>query len=121
MKAKKFELFMGCLGNGTTLCNKAVEEHGDYKKIGHISDRGHIKLYVSEDYIPEADMQRIKAVAEQDKQRYMDYWNGLTEAEKYSRLLDELPWKIIRPYMMDKLKTAKQTIEELTEAYMNLH
>lgn len=34
----KFELFMGCLGNGVTVCNKAVTEHGDYKKIAHISE-----------------------------------------------------------------------------------
>lgn len=45
----KFELFMGCLGNGVTVCNKAVTEHGDYKTIAHISEHGHIKLYVSED------------------------------------------------------------------------
>lgn len=31
MAAQKFELFMGCMGNGTTVCNKAVYEHGDYK------------------------------------------------------------------------------------------
>ena len=121
MKAKKFELFMCCLGNGTTLCNKAVEENGDYKIIGHISDKGHIRLYVPEDYIPEADMKRIKAVAEQDKQIYMDYWNGLTEAGKYEHLLIELPWKIVRPYIIDKSKTIKQAIEDLTETYMNLH
>lgn len=30
--AGKFELFCGCLGNGTTVCNKAVTENGDYKK-----------------------------------------------------------------------------------------
>ena len=30
---KKFDLFMGCLGNGVTVCNKAVEQHGDYKKV----------------------------------------------------------------------------------------
>ena len=29
---KKFELFMGCLGNGITLANKAVEENHDYKQ-----------------------------------------------------------------------------------------
>lgn len=28
----KFELFMGCLENGATVCNKAITEHGDYKK-----------------------------------------------------------------------------------------
>lgn len=26
--ARRFELFMGCLGNGITVCNKAVMEHG---------------------------------------------------------------------------------------------
>lgn len=39
---KKFELFMCCLGNGTTICNKAVEEYGDYKIIAHIADCGKI-------------------------------------------------------------------------------
>lgn len=29
---RKFELFYICLGNGITVCNKAVEENGDYKK-----------------------------------------------------------------------------------------
>ena len=45
MKAKKFKLFLGCLEDGITVCNKAVEENGDYKKIAHISDRGNIKFY----------------------------------------------------------------------------
>lgn len=36
----KFELFMCCLGNGVTVCNKAVMEYGDYKHIAHISDSG---------------------------------------------------------------------------------
>lgn len=38
--AGKFELFCGCFGNGTTVCNKAVTENGDYKKIAHISEGG---------------------------------------------------------------------------------
>ena len=33
MTAKKFKLFFGCLGNGITVCNKAVIENGDYKTI----------------------------------------------------------------------------------------
>ena len=40
MMAAKFELWFGCLGNGTTVCNKAVTENGDYKKIAHISEGG---------------------------------------------------------------------------------
>lgn len=41
-KMKKFELFMGCLGNEITVCNKAVEENGDYKIIAHIANCGKI-------------------------------------------------------------------------------
>ena len=56
---KNFKLWMGCFGNGTTVFNSAVMEHGDYKHIAHISDNGKIKLYVSKSYIPVKDMQRI--------------------------------------------------------------
>ncbi len=51
---KNFDLFLGCLGNGITVCNKAVSEHGDYKRVAHISPAGNIRLYVSADYIPAA-------------------------------------------------------------------
>lgn len=57
---KDFELFMGCLGNGITWCNKAVEEHGDYKKIAHISTMGNIKFYVNENYIPQDALDTIR-------------------------------------------------------------
>ena len=63
MTAKQFVLFMCCLGNGTTLCNKAVYENRDYKTIGHISNAGNIKLYVKPDYIPPKDMERIQNAA----------------------------------------------------------
>lgn len=32
-----FELFLGCLGNGITVCNKAVMAAGDYKNIAQHS------------------------------------------------------------------------------------
>ena len=38
---RKFELFMGRLGNGVTVCNSAVQEHGDYKMIAQIG-RAHV-------------------------------------------------------------------------------
>lgn len=41
----EYDLFFGCLGNGMTVCNKAVEEHGDYKKIAHISHDRKITFY----------------------------------------------------------------------------
>lgn len=59
-----FELFMGCLGNGLTICNKAVMEHGDYKQIAHISPAGNIKWYVPVGYVPGPDLLRIEHTAD---------------------------------------------------------
>ena len=36
MRAHKIELFMGRLGNGITVCNKAVDEYRNYKRMAHI-------------------------------------------------------------------------------------
>ncbi len=45
MSNTKYDLMFGCLGNGTTVFNKAVEISGDYKKIAHIADYGAITWY----------------------------------------------------------------------------
>ena len=84
----KFELFMGCLGNGVTVCNKAVTEHGDYKKVAHISEHGVIKFYVPEDYIPSDAMQRIISTTEARKTEFLQKWNEKTDLQKYSYMLD---------------------------------
>lgn len=83
MQAKKFELFMCCLGNGTTICNKAVYEHGDYKIIAHISDGGNIKLYVAEDYIPPEAMGKIKHEAEMQARIYRDWFERNSLIDQY--------------------------------------
>lgn len=118
MKAKKFELFMGCLGNGTTVCNKAVEENGDYKKIAHIGNNGKITWYVTENYVPEAELVRIKKVAEKDREKYLTWWNSLSMAEKYSRLLDIIPHKIFMEIVNDKISTMEQKVKRLEEQYI---
>ena len=84
----KFELFMGCLGNGITVCNKAIMEHGDYKQIAHISNSGKIKYYVSEGYIPVEDMQRIEQTAAEQRKTFLTVWNKQTDIQKYGKLLD---------------------------------
>ena len=52
MAAQNFKLFLGCLGNGVTVCNSAVMENGDFKMVAHISNEGKITWYVGEDYPP---------------------------------------------------------------------
>ena len=87
---KNFKLWMGCLGNGITVCNSAVEEHGDYKHIAHISDNGKITLYVSESYIPVEDMQRIEQAAADQRKTFLTEWNKQSDIKKYEKLLDML-------------------------------
>lgn len=88
MSEKKFELFMCSMGNGTSICNKAVTEGGDYKKIAHISEHGHIQFYVSENCIPDDVMRRIKEVAEADKQKFLKEWNKKSYYEKWGYMMD---------------------------------
>lgn len=88
MSEKKFDLFIGCLGNGTTVCNKAVTECGDYKQIAHISEHGHIKFYVSESYIPVAAMKRIKEIAKADKEKFLKEWNKKDYLGKWAYMMD---------------------------------
>jgi len=90
MAARSFELFMGCLGNGVTVCNKAVMEHGDYKKVAHISPEGIIKWYVPEGYAPAEAVAKIEAAAAAEKAKYDAWWASLSEARRYEITLDRM-------------------------------
>ena len=93
MKSNKFELFMGCLGNGTTVCNKAVEEHGDYKHIAHISPAGKITWYVKPESIPGDALLKIERIAEGDEQKAradLDRSFSANPTGTYYRMLDRL-------------------------------
>ena len=85
---ENFKLWMGCLGNGITVCNSAVEESGDYKHIAHISNNGKIKLYVSESYIPVEDMQKIERTATEQRKTFLNEWNKQSDIRKFEKLLD---------------------------------
>ena len=67
MAAQNFKLFLGCLGNGVTVCNSAVMEDGDFKMVAHISNEGKITWYVGEDYPPADALASIRACAEQER------------------------------------------------------
>lgn len=93
MKSNKFELFMCCLGNGTTVCNKAVEEHGDYKRIAHISPAGNITWYVKPESIPGDALLKIERIAEGYEERArtdLDRSFSVNPAGTYYRMLDRL-------------------------------
>ena len=91
-KKPKFELFGGCLGNGTTVCNKAVMENGDYKTIAHISNGGRIKWYIKnpKSYVPAADMKIIQGWADSAREKFMEEWNRLPDTKKYGRIIAKI-------------------------------
>lgn len=64
----KFELGIGYLGNGATCWNSAIEEHGDYQTVAHISTAGNIKWYIPVEEIPGDALLRIEHIADCHKE-----------------------------------------------------
>lgn len=124
MKAKKFELFICCLDNGTTVCNKAVREYGDYKNIAHISVGGNIKFYVPENNIPQKDMQTIHKYANSEKARFRADFEKMGKHEQYEKILSSL--LLYKLNHADFLKVAAdkrpfdKRLPELREYYYSL-
>lgn len=119
MKAKKFELFMCCLGNGTTVCNKAVREDGDYKTIAHISAAGNIKFYVPEDYIPPEDMARIRSCADSDKAKFRADFEKMDKYEQYGKIIERLNHADFMKATADK-RPLDELLPELREHYYSI-
>ena len=108
MAAKNFELFLGCLGNGVTVCNSAVIENGDFKMVAHISVEGKITWYVSEDYPPADALTSIRACAEQERVKSETWLNGLSPAARREYELEHLPL----PEFLEELRKAREAKEE---------
>lgn len=98
---KKFELFMGCLGNGVTVCNKAVIEHGDYKTIAHIAECGKITWYVDPGkYVPGADLLKIEHRADVQRVNWENWLDSMPLNKQYIILLEKVPYNVMH-YAMD--------------------
>ena len=106
--AEKFELWFGCLGNGTTVCNKVATENGDYKTIAHISEGGNIRLYVTESYIPAEAMEKIRAMANRTKAEFMKRFESLPEVEQYGKILDRVQHQNFMEFVGDKRPLAEK-------------
>lgn len=115
---KKFRLWMGCLGNGITVCNSAVEDDGEYKHIAHISDNGIIKLYVSEKYIPVEDMRRIERAATDQRKTFLTEWNKQSDIRKYEKLLDMCSHSDFMEIAHNKEMTLAGKVKRLEEQYI---
>ena len=110
---RKFELFMCRLGNGVTVCNSAVQEHGDYKMIAHIAECGKIKWYIDPQAVPADALERIERTAAEK------HLSCIGEARAYGYLLDNVPHADFMHVVRD-MKEASRTeqIEYLKSAYI---
>lgn len=97
---KKFELFICSPGNGLTVCNKAVMEHGDYKYIAHIANCGKITWYVEPSKIPGDALLRIEHCADVQREEWDKWLDSMPEPQRYEKLLDAVPTNIML-YAMD--------------------
>lgn len=114
--AHNFELFGGCLGNGTTVCNKAVLENGDYKVIAHISNGGRIKWRIQnpESYVPEKDMQIIKGWSDTAREKFMERWNCFDDLRKYEIMLNEMSYAALLAHpLKEELKACTDLAEKV--------
>ena len=115
----KFELWFGCLGNGTTVCNKAVMENSDYKTIAHISEGGNIRLYVADSYIPAAEMEKIKALANREKAEFEKRFESLPEIEQYGKILDRVQHQKFMEFIGDK-RPLSEKLQTMREYYYTI-
>lgn len=93
----KYDLMFGCFGNGTTVCNRAQTEHGDYKIIAHISEGGNLNYYVEKIKLPAEVVKRIEKMAADDKQRFQESFLKHSKIRQYEIILDALPMNYERP------------------------
>ena len=91
---KNFELFMGHVGNGLIVWNKAVEEHGDYKKICHIKPYGEIIWYVRPENIPDDAFETIKTKSEKIRGKFDSWLDEMPVTKRYFALLDYVPFSV---------------------------
>lgn len=92
----KFELFMGCLGNGVTVCNKAVSEHGDYKHIAHIAECGKITWYVNPStYVPGDALLKIEHCVDAYRANFEKWINETPKEQVYEKLIDSVPVNVM--------------------------
>lgn len=112
MSAEKFELFGGRLGNGITVCNKAVMEDGDFKYICHISPEGEINWRVPRSYCPEDALKTIDRWAAEEQSKYEKWFESIGAERRYAIRLEKMkPSELLEH--LTKQREAKKKVEDL--------
>ena len=88
---KKFDLFIGFFGNGATVYNKTVVEHGDYKKVAHIAECGKITWYAEPGTVPGKDLLRIEHTADAMCANLEHFLNLMPLMQRYEKLANMIP------------------------------
>lgn len=88
---RQFELFVGNFGNGITVCNKAIENSGNYQKICHIAESGKITWYVRPDSIPGEALLKIEHIADTSAANFENNLNQMSEIQRYVYICDMVP------------------------------
>lgn len=112
---------MYCMGNGISVFNSAVTEHGDYKYIAHISETGNVQYYVLGDYIPEESKKRIENAAENQRQEWENYFSNLPDIKQYNYILEYLPLDDFMSFIKDDDKPLKEKIAEGKKTLLKVH
>ena len=107
----KFELFMCCRGNGTTISNKAVLEHGDYKNIAHIADCGRLTWYLDSKNLPKEVCETIRKYATSRHAEWKKWLETKSEFDRYCILFEELTIK--EQIELGHSKSIPQQIEQM--------
>ena len=110
-----FKLFMGRFGNGVLVCNSGVMEHGDYKKIAHISPCGNITWYDKKSNIPESDLQRIIETAKQEKRKFIEDFEKRDVMWQYAYIMDNIDTAHLLKYSAPEYKQVKSFEERFVE------
>lgn len=114
--SRDFRLLGCCLGNGTTVCNAAVEENGDYKMIAHISNGGRIKWYIKNphEYVPATDMKIINGWKHAAREKFKAYWQTLPDLKKYEIMLNAMDYTLLLQHdLAEQLKACTDLHEKV--------
>lgn len=110
---KKFDIMFCSMGNGMTVCNRAVTENGDYKNIAHISPAGNITWYTNPCQVPGDELLRIEHTAHAMEANFTSCLASMPEIKQYSYLLDRAPTSVLLKCLEMKADTLSEKIDYL--------